>query len=127
MEHTVWQSLKQDLMFQRRLVKMARDDTKLNYYSGWDIDQLLTTNSVSVSTGANAVYAVPSSNPIPVFEVQFKPIGSTFWYRPGTSSTNGTVAGEFTVYTYISALTIFINTTVPGTARYFVWSDKVNY
>jgi hypothetical protein len=106
---------------------MTVDSTKLAYYSGWDIDQLLASSSASVGTGDTAVYTISGAVSVPVFALQFQPSGSAFWYDNGTSSTDGTLAGLFTVYSYISGNTLFINTTTAGTARYFVWADKVNY
>lgn len=109
---------------------MAVDPTKIAYSSGWDIDQLVTTNTgspTSIGSGSTAIYTITGTVALPDFKVQFKPTGSTFWFEPGTSSTNGTVAGEFTFSTYISGSSIFITTSTAGTARYFVWADKFNY
>lgn len=106
---------------------MTVDNSKLNYYSAWDIDQLLDTDTVLIGSGDTAIFTITGSTSIPEFEVQFKPISSTYWYAMGTSSTDGTVANTFTVYSYISGASIFIHAPVAGTARYFVWADKVNY
>lgn len=106
---------------------MATDDTKLSYLSTWDIDQLLDTDTKSVGSGDTAIYTITGQFPIPEYEVQFQPTGSTFWYEAGMSSSNGTVAGSFTFYSYINGSSIFINAPTAGTARYFVWADKINY
>lgn len=109
---------------------MAVDSTKIGYSSTWDIDQLIATNTdnpTSVASGSTAIYTITGSVTLPDFKVQFKPTGSTFWFEPGTSSTNGTVAGEFTFSSYVSGSSIFITTSTAGTARYFVWADKFNY
>lgn len=106
---------------------MAVDDSKLNYLSTWDIDQLLANETIPVGSGATAIYTIPDSVPLPEFEVQFQPTGSSFWYGMGTSSSAGTLATQFTAYSYISGSSIFINAPSAGNARYFVWADKVNY
>lgn len=127
MVQQAWQWLKHLIMLATRLPKMATDDSKLNYLSTWDIDQLVTTDSISVGSGATAIYTITGNVPIPEFEVQFKPTGSTFWYQMGMSSSSATVATTFMAYSYISGSSIFINAPSAGTARYFVWADKVNY
>lgn len=101
------------------------DATKINYYSGWDIDQVINQGSVSVAAGDSTIF---NNTSLPnVFEVEFQPTGSIYWYQAGKSSTNGTSAGTFTFFTYLSGVSLHINTTTGGTARYYVWSDKVNY
>lgn len=111
---------------------MAIDDTKISYSNTWDIDQLIATAEVSVGTAAVAIYTFTTANP-PYFEVQFKPTGSSKWFQPGTNSTNNLEAGLFSFKVYISGSSIFIDVDggssgiTGGTARYFVWSDKVNY
>lgn len=106
---------------------MAVDNDKLNYYSAWDIDQLVASDTVLVGSGATAIYAITSPITLPEFEVQFQPTGSTLWYEVGESSTNATLAGLFTFYSYISGSSVFINAPGAGTARYFIWGDKINY
>ena len=107
---------------------MIRNDSKLDYSSEWDIDQLLTTNSVSVPSGTSSIYTIPATLPaIPVFHVYFRPSGSAKWYESGAYSTSGAYAALQSFYTYVSGNSISINTTVAGTAKYYVWSDKVNY
>jgi hypothetical protein len=105
---------------------MSVDDTKLNYLSTWDIDQLIASGTTSVSSGITAVYTIPSSSvSLPVYEIQFQNSGK--WYQTGAYSTNGTLAGLKSFYTYINAGVIYISTTVAGNIRYFVWTDKVDY
>lgn len=107
---------------------MSVKDSKIAYSSNWDIDQLINTGTTPVGSGISTVYTIPSTiPPIPVFEVQFQPTGSVFWYDPGTSSTDGTLTNLFTFFTYIAGGVININTTSTGIARYFIWSDKVDY
>lgn len=107
---------------------MTIDPAKISYSSTWDIDQLLATDTVTVGSGVTAIYTIPSTAvPIPTYAVQFQPTGSTFWYDAGMSSSNGTAAGVFTFYSYISGSSISINAPSAGKARYFVWADKVNY
>lgn len=107
---------------------MSADDTKLNYLSTWDIDQLYATNTVVLALVTNPIYTIPADIPgIPVFEVQLKPIGSTKWYQSGSFTLSNTLATQRYFYTYVEAGVLYITTTVIGTARYFVWTDKVNY
>lgn len=107
---------------------MARDDTKLGYYSGWDIDQLVASAIVTVPIGTTAIYTYPANLPtIPVFEVQFRHIGLNRFHQPGTYSTDGTLANSHTFSSFLQAGQIFITTDVAGDAKYFVWSDKVDY
>jgi|APFre7841882654_1041346.scaffolds.fasta_scaffold91412_2 hypothetical protein len=103
------------------------DYTKVNYYNGWDIDQLIAQGTVNIGSGDSAIYTISNSSLPNVFEVLFQPTGSTYWYQAGTSSTNGTIAGLFTFYTYINGTNLYIHTTTTGIARYYIWSDKVNY
>ena len=101
---------------------------KANYDNGWDIDQLIAQGSVSIGgSGNTAVYTISNSSLPNVYEVLFQPTGSTYWYQAGSSSTNGTIAGEFKFYTYINGTSLFINTASAGTARYYIWSDKLNF
>lgn len=105
---------------------MSVDDTKLNYLSSWDIDQLVETVTVGVTPGTTAIYTIPStSTPVPIFMVQLLVSGR--YYQAGTYSTDGTLAGLATFYSYISGNQIFINTGLAGTARCYVWTDKVDY
>jgi hypothetical protein len=103
------------------------DDTKVNYYNGWDIDQLLVSDTIAVGAGSTAIYTISGVITLPEYEVQFQPTGSTFWYQEGQSSSDGTLANLFTFWSYINGASIFINVPSAGTARYFVWADKFNY
>jgi hypothetical protein len=105
---------------------MATDNDKLNFLSTWDIDQLVATAEVAVPSGTTALYTIPSTLPaIPVFEVQIK-VG-TKWYQTGTFATSNTLATSKIMNAYVSSGQLFISTNTAGTARYFVWQDKVNY
>lgn len=107
---------------------MARDDTKLGYYSGWDIDQLVASDIVTVPSGTTAIYTYATNlPPLPVFEVQFRKTGLNSFYQAGAYSTDGTLANIHNFSSYIQNGQIFIKTDVAGDARYFVWSDKVDY
>lgn len=109
---------------------MTVDATKIAYYSGWDIDQLVATNTdnpTTVGSGSTAIYTISGAIALPDFKVQFKPTGSAFWFDTGTNSTDGTIAGVFVFSSYISGPSIFITTSTGGQARYFVWADKFNY
>lgn len=106
---------------------MAVDDSKIGYYSGWDIDQLVDTDTVSVSSGDSLVLTISGDPTIPVAHAQFQPSGSTKWFDEGTNSTNNTQAGLFTFYTYISGSSFRAVTSSAGTIRYYKWQDKVDY
>lgn len=107
---------------------MATDDTKLNYSSGWDIDQLVASAAVAVSSGTTAIYTIPATLPAtPEFEVQFKPAASARYHQAGYYSTDGTLAGGHQFSSYVQGSQVFITTDIAGTARYYVWSDKVDY
>jgi hypothetical protein len=100
------------------------DDSKLNYYSGWDIDQLVDSGTVAVGSGITAIYTVTGSLPsVPIYEVQFEQ--SNVWHQVGQYSTTGRFAGGQSFYTYLQSGKIFINAPASGNARYFVWSDTV--
>lgn len=105
---------------------MTLNDTNLEFSSTWDIDQLTATGTVAVGAGTSVLYTLPNSTFINAFEVQFKPTGGLY-FQAGTSSTNGTIAGLFTFSCYISAGAVQIVTPSAGTARYFIWADKVTY
>jgi hypothetical protein len=103
---------------------MSVDDSKLNYYSGWDIDQLVYTGVVPVGSGVTAIFTIPAGLPsVPVFEVQFQQ--GSVWYQAGQYSTDGTFLGGEIFYPYMQSNVIYINAPVSGNARYFVWSDTV--
>lgn len=109
---------------------MAIDDDKLIYSSEWDIDQLVESNTVAVAgSGTTLVrdYSLLNLPPNPVWEVQFRPTGSTRYYTAGLNSLDGAGANNFTFFSYESGNTIYIVTDRAGTARYFIWSDKVDY
>lgn len=116
---------------------MAFDDSKLNYSSQWDIDQLVAandtssptfTNRIAVPAGTSAVVAIPSSLPdYPEYTVQFQISGLSRWYSPGGYSTDGTLAGYHQFSVYVQNRVIYITTDTPGIAKYFIWADKVNY
>lgn len=100
------------------------DNSKTAYYSGWDIDQLVTTNSIAVSPGDTSVFSVVGML-FPVYELQFKPTGSTKWYSEGMSSTNNTLANLFIFSSYITGSAVHAVTSTSGTIRYYVWEDTV--
>lgn len=106
---------------------MTPDDTKLNYISSWDIDQLIAQNSVSVAaSGDTVLYTIANASTPNVFEVMFQPTGSSYWYQAGLSSSDG-LNNDIIFYVYINGSSLTINTLTAGTARYYIWSDKVNY
>lgn len=93
---------------------MTLDSTNVAFSTTWEIDQLVATGDVAVS-GQTAVYTF--SGDIPTFEVYYQPNASNYWYQAGSSE------GFFK--SFISANTLYVTPTNPGTARYYVWSDKV--
>ena len=107
---------------------MTVDNTKLQYYSNWDIDQMVASDIKTVGTGTTLIYTVPSNSvALPIFEMQFKPTGSFSWYGAGANSTDGTIGSLFTFYSYLQGTGIYSVTTSSGTVRYFIYSDKINY
>lgn len=111
------------LIYQRHF-KMARDDSKLNFYSGWEIDQQTQTNTVGVGAGDTAIVAVSG---YPLYELQFKPNGSNYWFRSGVSCSDGATGGIFAFYGYLEGGYLKVHSDIAGTVRYFIYSDKVNY
>lgn len=105
---------------------MSVNNGNLLFSSDWEIDQLAATSSVAVSSGTTAIYTVNTDVTLPIFVVQFKPSGSSYWYQPGYSSTDATLANLFSFSCYLYSGALYITTASAGTARYFVWSDKVN-
>jgi len=109
---------------------MSVDDSKLAYSSLWEIDQLISTNDVAVGSGVSTVFSYASLGVAtnPVYEVYFKPAGDTKWYKEGAFSTNGSyLTTGSTFFSYTNGNSIVISTSVSGTARYFLWQDKVDY
>lgn len=108
-----------------RLHKMPTDNTKLNYLSTWDIDKLLVeAQETIIGSGTTALYTIPASLPVvPTYEVQFKVSPTTLWCQTGTYGTGG--SDYFS--TYVQSGVIYIKTTTAGTARLYVWTDKVDY
>lgn len=101
----------------------------LLFSSQWDIDQLVESGTVNIGAGITELYNFSSSTlpDFPVTEVQFQPTGSSQWFVPGEASTDGTTGNAFSFYFYVQNQTLYINVPEAGKARYFIWSDKVNY
>lgn len=107
---------------------MSRDDTKLNYYSGWDIDQLVSSTTMNVGIGTTAVYTIPTTLPSrPVFEILFIRTGFTRYYQPGRYSPNGTLASSKAFSSYQNGNQIFITVAETGTAKVLIYSDRYDY
>ncbi len=104
---------------------MAIDDTKLSYSSEWDIDQQVSVTEVSVSSGTTAIATIDDAADPPMFEVEFKPNSASYYFRMGTNSSDDTVAGLFSAMAYISGTSVYIKTTVAGTARLYIWEDGI--
>lgn len=105
---------------------MSITNTNTAFFSGWDVDQLVTSNSLTVPSGVTTIYTFTDSSSPPTFEVQFKPTGASYWYQPGASTTNDTSATLFSFQAYISGTSLIISTGSAGTARFWIWQDKVN-
>jgi hypothetical protein len=106
---------------------MSVDDTKIAYSSTWDIDQLISSGDVSIGVGTTTVAVLPGATILNEFSIDFKPSSGSLWYQPGKSSTNGTLGAVFDCYSYISGISLMMYTSTPGTARYYVWADKITY
>jgi len=104
---------------------MTVDATKINYYSGWEIDQLIDQGTISVGSGTTLVASLSNAENPNVYEVQFRPSGMAQWFRIGQNSTNATVAGGFQFSSYVDGANIYLTTSTSGTARFFIWSDTV--
>lgn len=102
------------------------ENSKLKYSSSWDIDQLATLQEVTVASGTNTIATIPVPVTYPVFEMQFKPSGSTKWYQMGYNSSNATLAGGFTFYGYVLNGNLYAVCPSAGTVRYFIDTDKVD-
>jgi hypothetical protein len=106
---------------------MATDNTKLNYLSTWDIDQLVATGEVAVSSGNTAIVTVPTTGPaLPLFEVYFKPGSSSKWFQVGQYSTANTLATVQNCYSGILNRQLYLYSSTSGIARYFIWQDRLD-
>lgn len=106
---------------------MARDDTKLQYASPWDIDQLIENNEKDITTADTVLFTNTIVSTISSYEVYFKPSGDTRWFKMGRGSTNGSFTGAVSAFAYMSGNALHIKSNLNGRARWFVWSDKVDY
>lgn len=107
---------------------MARDDLKLSYYSGWDIDQLVSETLTIVPIGTTAIYTIPADLPaLPVFEVLFRRTGFSRFAQAGSYSGTGTLADLHMFSSYVYNGQIYVTTDTAGTAKCLVWSDKLDY
>jgi hypothetical protein len=109
---------------------MEPNNSDLIFLSNWDIDQLLEAGTVNVSSNPTTVYSYTGN--LPTFELQFQPAGDTKWYDAGANTTNGTTTNLFWFYGSAQNGTISIyaynnSGNQSGTARYFIWADKVEY
>jgi len=106
---------------------MTVDNTKSEYSSLWDIDQIIDRGTTTVGSGTTAIHTLSDANYPSTHEVQFKPTGSTKWYEVGQNATSNTIATLFTFYTYTLGSSLYVVTSSAGTVRHFVWQDKLNY
>lgn len=97
---------------------MSVDETKVAYYSNYDIDQLADSNSVSVSTGTTAIVSIDG---VKDWKVQLEVSGSR--YDPGASSTNESTI--FTFYSYVDSGTLYVVTGQAGTVYYYIFEDDI--
>lgn len=117
------------------------DNTKLNYLSEWDIDQLLfpgepnEVDNVSLAgntfTPTNVLLKAYNLSFPAVVDGTFQIVGDTVWRQFGDSTTSGginletfilsTPTGVYLTYYNFNSGAIAVN------VRYYVWTDKVNY
>lgn len=104
---------------------MAVDSDKIGYVNSWDIDQLVATDVVSVTTGYNTIFNAGAFGPLPMFELQYKPTGLNTWLQMGDyyDSTNFLRRS----WAWEQDGTIIANVPQNGSIRYFVWGDKIDY
>lgn len=99
------------------------DDSKVEFNSNWEMDRLIAQNDVAIGTGTTLLYTFASSLTPPSFEVQYSP-NSSQYYQMGHGQLGGTY---FDVHAFIDGTGIYVTSNVAGRARYYIWSDKVNY
>ena len=97
---------------------MSVDETKVAFYSNWDIDQLIDSGSSSVSTGTTALTSIDG---VKDWKVQLEVSGKK--YDPGTSSTNASTTFRF--YSYVDSGTLYIETNQAGTAHWYIFEDDL--
>lgn len=104
---------------------MAINDSMIQFSSQWEIDQRKASGEMSVGSGTTLVYTANTS--YPVYEMQFKPTGSSKWFMPGVNSANNTSASTINFFPYVNGNNIYVSVNASGTIRYYVYTDKVNY
>lgn len=97
---------------------MSVNETKVAFYSNWDIDQLVDSGSMSVSTGATALTPIDG---VKDWIVQLEISGVR--YAPGPASTNA--SSVFFFYSYVDSGTLYVNTPVSGTAHWYIFEDDL--
>lgn len=104
---------------------MAINKTKVEFTSQWEIDNLLNSvpDKVINANQNTSLYIIPDVTSLPVFEIMFSPDGLN-WYNVGVYDNNGNINGT---HAWIEGNQIYFFSDAPGTARLYVWSDKVNY
>lgn len=106
---------------------MAINNSKLNFLSTWDIDQLVATGEVAVPGNLVSVVAIPAGLPaLPVYEVYFKHGSGSKWYQVGQYSTANTTATAANSYSYIQNGQLFVATVTNGIVRYYFWQDRID-
>lgn len=108
---------------------MVPDDTKTAFSSTWEIDKQVVTDTIAGITATDTLL-VPA--PIPDypqfdFEIQFKPNGYNRWYRSGGASLTNNASNQIVVFGYLRDGALWLRSNTPGTVRYFIYADKVNY
>lgn len=114
------------------------DNTKLNYSSEWDIDQLDNSGEVnnitlpgSTSTLSFVTLQTLSLGYPPVVDGSFQVVGDTVWRQFGDAS-NVTVlqapilltsspTGIFLAYYNFNLSDVVVN------VQWYIWADKINY
>lgn len=97
---------------------MSVNETKVAFYSNWDIDQLIDSGSVAVSSGATALASIDG---VKDWKVQLEVGGKK--YDPGSNSTNASTI--FLFYSYVDSGTLYIQTNQAGTAHWYIFEDDL--
>lgn len=106
---------------------MSVDNTKAQFSSEWDVDQLLEGFPATASISANTdtlIYTFADAAKPPIFEVQFQT--GSLWYQPGGNSTGNTSSSYFSFLTWTTGTGLYVWCQLAGTVRYYIWSDTYN-
>lgn len=104
---------------------MAVDSDKIGYINSWDIDQLVASDVVNVTTGTNDIFNAGAYGSLPMFELQYKPTGLGTWHQMGDYYDSGGLLRR--AWSWEQDGVVRINVPQNGVVRYYVWGDKVDY